>query len=39
VRDPLTFRMGFGQMMAPQVAHPILQAASELQSGRDKARR
>src|SRR6266852_8819137 len=40
VRDLLTFRMGFGQMMAPpitsppeRVAYPILQAASEQQIG------
>src|SRR5258708_1650577 len=31
VRDLLTFRMGFGQMMAPPDAYPILKAASELQ--------
>src|SRR5947208_2896116 len=33
VRDLLTFRMGFGQMMAPPDAYPILQAASALQIG------
>jgi len=33
VRDLLTFRMGFGQMMAPPDAYPILTAASELQIG------
>jgi CubicO group peptidase (beta-lactamase class C family) len=40
VRDLLTFRMGFGQMMAPpitsppeRVVYPILQAASEQQIG------
>jgi len=33
VRDLLTFRMGFGQMMAPSDAYPILQAASEQQIG------
>src|SRR5437667_859656 len=33
VRDLLTFRMGFGQMMAPPDAYPILKAASELQIG------
>src|SRR5207245_542654 len=33
VRDLLTFRMGFGLMMAPPDAYPILQAASELQIG------
>jgi CubicO group peptidase (beta-lactamase class C family) len=32
VRDLLTFRMGFGQMMAPD-AYPILKAASEQQIG------
>jgi CubicO group peptidase (beta-lactamase class C family) len=32
-RDLLTFRMGFGQMMAPPDAYPILKAASELQIG------
>jgi CubicO group peptidase (beta-lactamase class C family) len=32
-RDLLTFRMGFGQMMAPPDACPILKAASELQIG------
>src|SRR5262249_1919646 len=31
VRDLLTFRMGFGQMLAPPDAYPILQAASEQQ--------
>jgi len=29
VRDLLTFRMGFGQMMAPPDAYPILKTASE----------
>jgi CubicO group peptidase (beta-lactamase class C family) len=33
VRDLLTFRMGFGQMMASPDAYPILKAASELQLG------
>src|SRR5438105_1843778 len=33
VRDLLTFRMGFGLMMAPPDAYPILQAASEQQIG------
>src|SRR3989449_11035342 len=33
VRDLLTFRMGFGQMMAPPDTYPILQAASEQQIG------
>ena len=33
VRDLLTFRMGFGQMMAPPDAYPILKAANELQVG------
>ncbi len=33
VRDLLTFRMGFGQMMAPPDAYPILQAANEQQIG------
>ncbi len=33
VRDLLTFRMGFGQMMAPPDAYPILSAANELQIG------
>jgi CubicO group peptidase (beta-lactamase class C family) len=33
VRDLLTFRMGFGQMMAPPDACPILKAASEQQIG------
>jgi len=33
VRDLLTFRMGFGQMMAPPDAFPILKAASEQQIG------
>jgi CubicO group peptidase (beta-lactamase class C family) len=33
VRDLLTFRMGFGQMMAPPNAYPILKAASEQQIG------
>src|SRR5438132_3067406 len=33
VRDLLTFRMVFGQMMAPQDTYPILKAASEQQIG------
>ncbi len=33
VRDLLTFRMGFGQMMAPTDAYPILLAANEQQIG------
>lgn len=33
VRDLLTFRMGFGQMMADPDAYPILKAANELQIG------
>jgi CubicO group peptidase (beta-lactamase class C family) len=33
VRDLLTFRMGFGQMMAHPDAYPILKAASEQQIG------
>ena len=33
VRDLLTFRMGFGQMMALPDAYPILKAANELQIG------
>jgi CubicO group peptidase (beta-lactamase class C family) len=33
VRDLLTFRMGFGQVMAPPDAYPILKAANELQIG------
>ncbi len=33
VRDLLTFRMGFGQMMASPDAYPILQAANEQQIG------
>src|SRR5437899_6846879 len=33
VRDLLTFRMGFGLMMAPPDAYPILKAASEQQIG------
>src|SRR6266852_5323616 len=33
VRDLLTFRMGFGQMMAPPDTYPILKAASEQQIG------
>src|SRR6266852_6734822 len=33
VRDLLTFCMGFGQMMAPPDAYPILKAASEQQIG------
>ncbi|MFL5590317.1 MAG: serine hydrolase domain-containing protein [Ktedonobacteraceae bacterium] len=32
-RDLLTFRMGFGQMMAPPDAYPILKAASEQHIG------
>ncbi len=32
-RDLLTFRLGFGQVMAPPDSSPILQAASELQIG------
>src|SRR6266513_1582279 len=32
-RDLLTFRRGFGQMMAPPDAYPILKAASEQQIG------
>ena len=32
-RDLLTFRMGFGQMMAPPDTYPILSAASEQQIG------
>src|SRR6266480_2074346 len=32
-RDLLTFRMGFGQMMTPPDAYPILKAASEQQIG------
>jgi CubicO group peptidase (beta-lactamase class C family) len=32
-RDLLTFRMGFGQMMAPPDAYPILKSASEQQIG------
>jgi CubicO group peptidase (beta-lactamase class C family) len=32
-RDLLTFRMGFGQMMAPLDAYPILKAANEQQIG------
>ena len=32
-RDLLTFRMGFGQMLAPPDAYPILKAASEQQIG------
>jgi len=32
-RDLLTFRMGFGQMMAPPDAYPILKAANEQQIG------
>ena len=39
VRDLLTFRMGFGQMMAPPDAYPILKAASELQIGTRRRRR
>ncbi|HET8840620.1 MAG TPA: serine hydrolase domain-containing protein, partial [Ktedonobacteraceae bacterium] len=33
VRDLLTFRMGFGQMMAPPDAYPILKAAHDQQIG------
>jgi CubicO group peptidase (beta-lactamase class C family) len=33
VRDLLTFRMGFGQMIAPPDAYPILNAANEQQIG------
>jgi CubicO group peptidase (beta-lactamase class C family) len=33
VRDLLTFRMGFGQMMVPPDAYPILSAANEQQIG------
>src|SRR2546425_1955625 len=33
VRDLLTFRMGFGQIMAPPDMYPILSAANELQIG------
>jgi CubicO group peptidase (beta-lactamase class C family) len=33
VRDLLTFRMGFGQMLAPPDAYPILRAANEQQIG------
>lgn len=33
VRDLLTFRLGFGQMMALPDAYPILQRANELQIG------
>jgi CubicO group peptidase (beta-lactamase class C family) len=33
VRDLLTFRMGFGQMMAPPDAYPILKAANDLRIG------
>ncbi len=33
VRDLLTFRMGFGQMLAPPDEYPILQAANEQQIG------
>ena len=33
VRDLLTFRMGFGQMMAPPDAYPILSAANEQRIG------
>jgi CubicO group peptidase (beta-lactamase class C family) len=33
VRDLLTFRMGFGQMVASPDAYPILKAANELQIG------
>src|SRR5437764_10292374 len=33
VRDLLTFRMGFGQMLAPPDAYPILEAANAQQIG------
>lgn len=33
LRDLLTFRMGFGQLMAPPGAYPILKAAHESQIG------
>jgi CubicO group peptidase (beta-lactamase class C family) len=33
LRDLLTFRMGFGQMMAPPDAYPILRAAGEQEIG------
>ena len=33
VRDLLTFRWGFGQLMAPPEAYPILQAADDRQLG------
>src|SRR5262245_25163106 len=33
LRDLLTFRMGFGQMLASPDAYPILKAANELQLG------
>jgi len=33
VRDLLTFRMGFGQLLAPPDAYPILKAANEQQLG------
>ncbi len=33
VRDLLTFRMGFGQVIAPPDAYPILRVANELQIG------
>lgn len=33
VRDLLTFRMGFGQMLAPLDAYPILKSANDLQIG------
>src|SRR5436190_21847503 len=33
VRDLLTFRMGFGLMLAPPDAYPLLKAASEQQIG------
>lgn len=33
VRDLLTFRMGFGQMLASPDAYPILKAANDLQIG------
>ena len=33
MRDLLTFRMGFGQLMAPPDAYPILKAANEQQIG------
>jgi CubicO group peptidase (beta-lactamase class C family) len=33
LRDVLTFRLGFGQVIAPPDAYPILKSASELQIG------